>query len=382
MHLLRRLAISCSLLVVGCAEPPTPASIAIVTIAPDAEYTALPALRVEEVRSACGEGEACMKLSYPMATVLANGAVAYWGVAGRRPQLYRTTADTVVALGRSGSGPGEYRMPLALGATDAGEVRAADLMQRRILQYGPDGAVLPMTAVPMPIGVFDLAFTGGSLRAFAAEKLGAAGDSAPIRVFALEAGAQRPRELFTLPHRAPGFDVEDFRPMPLPFAAQASYRFRRDGHLFVAPGATFAIDEFDSTGVHLSRFGFDLPSRAVTAAELDAARERALRRVPDPRMREMVDRAMRTGAPRHPAITRLAPLDDGSLWVRESPVESADSVRWIVFASSARPRGVLRLGVDDMVHGTHDGLVLLSREGDERSAAALMWVRVSDPRAP
>ena len=109
------------------------------------------------------------------------------------------------------------------------------------------------------------------------------------------------------------------------------------------------IDHYDANGVHRRRFGFDTPSRAVSEADMALARERSLRGIGDPSMRAAIEARMRGGSARHPAITRLVSLDDGSLWVRESPTEAADSVPWVIYAGPGTPRGRLMLAVDDHV---------------------------------
>lgn len=308
----------------------------------------LPVLELDDESSACGaEGEPCTSPGFRIAAIHPDGAVAFWGVDGKAPQLYLTTGASVLRLGRQGGGPGEYRIALALGMSESGDVFTADLMQRRILNYGRDGRSLSTTSVPLPPGLLDLAFVGDELRAFATAVPKTKGDSLPVRVFALEPGVAQPRELYALQTRQPGFGIVDMRPVPSLFAAHALFQFRRDGHLFVTEGASFQIDEYDARGTHIARFGFDVTPRIVTESESKAARLAQSRRIPDPKMRESLESA-------------------------------ADSVQWIVFSASARPRGRILLAASEMVLGSHGERLLVSREDESSGAAGLRWMRIRE----
>jgi hypothetical protein len=167
--------------------------------------------------------------------------------------------------------------------------------------------------------------------------------------------------------------------MPPPFSPRPQFRFRDDGHLFASTGEAFVVDEFDAAGTHLARFGFDLPSRAPTAAELDAERQRMVRFIPDVAMREAMLERMRSPATQHPAITALVALPDRTVWIRESPSAVSDSVQWVIFRGPREPLGRVILGGEESVITSRDGRILIAREDAAAGVTMLRWVRRSMP---
>jgi hypothetical protein len=362
---------------VSCSPPPAAPAAVREAIASKAEYDALPTLALEDLGSACGvEEEPCATPGFKMAVPHDTASVAFWGVDGKRPQLYSTDGTRLLRLGRQGSGPGEYRMPLALGVSADGGVLAADILQRRVLRYGTDGSIGDAVPIAIPLAIFDFAFVGDRLRAFATTPAPTSGDSMPVEVHALDGGAGATRRLFTLPVRQPSYRMDEFRPIGPVFAPHAQFRFRGDGHLFVSTGDTFVVEEFDSTGVRIARFGFDVAPRAVSKDEVDEERRRMARFIPDAAMREAMIARMQASAARHPAITALVPLPDGSLWVRESPAAAADSVQWIVYRAPAEPSGRLLLDSEESVITARGDRLLVARADPSAGVTMLRWMRL------
>jgi ABC-type antimicrobial peptide transport system permease subunit len=64
-----------------------------------------------------------------------------------------------------------------------------------------------------------------------------------------------------------------------------------------------------------------------------------------------VERAAASSPHDHPLVTDLAVLDDGSWWIRESPMPLADSVRWDVLNREGTPLGFAMLPMESRVAG-------------------------------
>lgn len=366
-----------ALLAAGCEGPADPEG-AVASILPAVAHASLPELRLEDLGPVCAATvEACLTTGDYLAAVGADGAVAFVGPGGRAPQLYLVDSATRVPrpLGRGGSGPGEYRILMSLGIGPGGEILAFDGMQRRQLVYDGDGNVRATQDAPVPDGLFDGDFVGGELRFLGTDAPATAGDSMRVRIFSSAPGDARARPIVETAIRIPGYGMGDFRPLPPPFVPRDQFALLPDGGLVHAAGATFVLEALDATGRPTSRFGFDLPPRAVTEEDLRAEAARLQRRLPMA-MRQAVEATMRQAATRHPAITRVVALEDGSLWVRESPHAGGDSVSWIVYQDPPLPHGRLVLDADDRVLGAHAGRVVLSRSGPEDGRSGLRWMRV------
>jgi hypothetical protein len=354
---------------------------ASVSILGATDYASLPLLRFEDAGAACaGPEDQCLTTGSDLAAVDGEGSIAFMGPGGRSPQLFLIRAEDrlPVALGRAGAGPGEYRIVMSLGFGDSGEVRLFDGMQRRLIHYAADGATRLTANIPVPDGLFDGDFVRGDLRFLGTEIGGTPGDSMPVWVYAGEPGATAAPARYRTAVRHPSYGMGDFRRLPPPFQAQARFALDRDGGLLHASGAALVVDHYDSTGAHVARFGFDLPPRAVTDADRAAALERLLRGVP-PSMRAAVEADLRTASTHHPAVTGIRALEDGSVWVRESPHAAGDSVSWVVYPGAMTPLGRLVLEADDRILGAHAGRILVTRGGGAGSGSELRWVRVRTP---
>ena len=364
------------LLLSACGEAAAPAGPRI-AIAPAAAYDALPTFTLEDLGSACGAAHpACVASEFRLAAVNSSGVVAFWGSDGKRDQLYRVIAGTVEPLGRIGSGPGEYRFAVPPGVSDSGDVLLADPSQQRLVRYTASGEVTT-DRIAMPAGFVDLLFAGGQAFALATGIPQTKGDSLPISVFALEAGASEARRLYGIPVKQPAYAAGDFRPIAGLFAPRAEFHASRDGHLFVTEGAKFEVEEFSPDGTHLARFGFALEPRVITDAEVVAAREQRFRRMPMLRMMPPMDPAREVGATHHPAVTQLVVLASGATWVRGAPRPAQDSVEWVVFPEPARAAGRVVLGSEETVLGGYEDRLLLSRCAPGADGCELRWVRLA-----
>jgi hypothetical protein len=362
----------------ACDRTAGPSILARQVVLPESAYLALPVWALDDEAPACTIDADRCAAGIAAATTHVDGSIAFWGLDGKRSQLYRVdSVGRPLAIGRLGSGPGEYRFHLPMGFGPEGELLLADLAQRRVMRYATDGRLLSTVEVPVAIGLFNAAFVDGKLLALATEVPRTRGDSMPVSIEALDDGARQPRRLATLPVRRPGYAVSDLRPMPARHAAADQYAFDSTGALLTTTGAALVVDRFDAAGAHVVRFGFDVTTPFVSDGELEEARGRALRGVNEPRMRRALEESMqRPGSRlRHPAITRLMVAADGSIWVRGWPT-STDSVHWVVFSAAAEPLGRIILGDGDVVMDAREGRVLLARDEDASAFSGLRWSRL------
>lgn len=380
LRLIPRFAALAVIAVQACSGPEgssTPGA----SILSAAAYASLPSLRLEDAGAACaGAEDQCLTTGSELAAVDADGSIAFMGPGGRSPQLFlvRATDRVPLSLGRAGAGPGEYRLVMSLGFGPDGEVRLYDGMQRRLVHYGADGVTRLTSDVAVPDGHFDGDFVAGELRFLGTEAAATAGDSMPVWIYAGRPGAKAAPPLHRTGAKQPSYGLRDFRRMPAPFVAQAVFAIDRNGGLFHSSGTSFVVDRYDSLGVLVGRSGFDLPLRAVSDADLAAEKERRSRNLPAP-MRAMIEENFRGAAAHLPAITRIRALEDGSVWVRESPHAAGDSVSWIVYPDAMNPLGRLVLEADDRILGAHGGRVLVTRGGGAGAGSELRWVRVRTP---
>lgn len=343
-------------------------------VLPESAYLALPAIELVDAGMLCRVGTiACSATLFQLAVTRAPDQVLFTGISRKRLQLMFTTTATPVAvpLGGTGDGPGEYQFVHALGFSASGEPLAFAPVQQRVLRYGADGSVRSTRLVPVPPGLILSAFIRGELRAIATEPT-RSGDPATVSVFAMDSGAKKVRRLYSLPIKQPAYVMSDLRPVPMPFAPVPNWAWREDGSIVHSDGSKLLVDVYDEAGGHQLRFGFETEPRKVTEADMAAERESRVRNVHDPRMIAALEESARRGAAHHPAITRIAALGNGQVWVRESPTE--DKTMWIVFDASGKPLGRVELGTDDAVLASRGDTILITRDADPQGADVLRWV--------
>jgi hypothetical protein len=373
--------------VVGCgADQPifdAPARLPVFT---KAAYDSLPLLTLKTLSALCASDSSTCVLDYSgLATANRDGAVLMAGFA-RFQQLTHVSGHPPVQrpVGRLGAGPGEYRTLNALGFAPSGSLLALDVLQQRVLRYAADGRIVSTSIIPIPPGFIAATFVGDELHAVATEAAKHKGDSVPVSVFALDSGKRAPRRLYSLPVRQKSYSLGDMIPVPQMFAAHAQWVVCADGRVVHTSGDAFAVDEFDASGRHVLRFGFDVTPRAVTSEDVERRTAATLRRIADPSMRGAIRNQWGHPAARHPAITWIKCLENGQTWVREAERAAGDSVRWVVFAPGGKPIGAVVMETDAMVVAAHDSLVLISSPAESSIANTLRWVAMQPgtPRTP
>lgn len=360
---------------------PTSGPPAVVSIQSEAAYDSLPVMRLRDLGPLCRENaDVCVMRGFPVAAVNESGDVLFTTSEARQPQVYRVNREDgrATPVGRTGAGPGEYRLPWVLGFGREGESLVLSMIERRLLAYSADGASVATSLVPLPTPPEAAGFVAGELRVLATELGVTDGDSMPVIMFALDTGARSPRRVHGTGLRTPSFAFDAMRPMAPPFTPHAQWAIRRDGGLLHSTSERLVFDIYDATGRHERRVGFAHSPREVEPEELAAARASSLRLVPDPRMREALAAHLdRESGQFHPAITRIVDIGGNRVWVRESPM--ADSVSWVIFDLQGGALGRVLTGEDDRVFAAHGEAILMSTDLDADSPGSFRWMTLERP---
>lgn len=291
--------------------------------------------------------------------------------------LVRAGSDSAIRLGREGSGPGEYRLPVLPGFAPDGDVLLIDILARRTLRYAPDGETRATGSLALPPAPLQATgslggYVDGILRMLSADRVDARGDTLPMHVFALAPDAA-PQRLHELGIRLPAHAVGEMLAPPVAFAPTVLFVIRADGTVVLTTSERLVLTEFPADGRRSRQVGFDVAGRAVTEDDLAALRATRLRGVVIPDVRAAIEQRLAQAAARHPAITELVGVGDG-VWVRRTPRAPLDSVEWVEFDSALRARRRVSMAVDDAVIGRHGDRLLVARLGDDESSTGYWWM--------
>lgn len=248
--------------------------------------------------------------------------------------------DLVREVGRRGQGPAEFVAPRDLALTGTGELVILDVVQRRLSRFAPDGSLLGV--VPSTLGV-------GAPRRIFGHPGGVVGDvhilvAGDVPVARTGEGLQpvsgRPIQHYALADRGGATVLHEAR-LNLP-PTDVLTRFFPEFHLTGLPDGSLAFVDsgaYEITLLHAAGgpravLRRRLPSRAVTAQDREAERERLLRelsegRAPEstvtfggqPPSRQEMDarhraRIANMGFPdEFPQITGIIADGEGRLWV-------------------------------------------------------------------
>jgi len=149
-----------------------------------------------------------------------------------------------------------------------------------------------------------------------------------------------------------GKDLQPMRPFFLPRPVWAA---GRDHSITYTAGDEEDIARYDSAGHPDVLVTLAIAPVPVSPAEMDREKERVSTHFSTKSWREraqpFIERAAASSPHDHPLVTDLAVLDDGSWWIRESPIPLADSVRWDVLNRDGTPLGFAMLPKESRVAG-------------------------------
>lgn len=352
----------------ACAEASNDSAPSI-EIRSAAAYAALPSATLEADGPLCIDASRCLPPRQAIAAVSASGDALLLVLGGQRTEVVRIPAggDAPTAVGREGSGPGEYRIPALLGFAPGGDGLVFDIMARRVLRYAPDGTSLATSVVLLPASPHPaFGLVQGELWILGSDTPPTPGDSMPVVVFALDSGALAPRRLHTLAFGLPAFPIGEFRVAPLLLAPQDFFTFRGDSSVLVARGGLLGVDIHAPDGALVRRIGFNVEPRATSAEDIAEEASRRVRGIPDPQARAAIAQELSANAAdRMPVLTGLVAMDDGEIWLRGSPSRDGDRVEWLVLRGDGEPLRRVTLPAEDAILGKQGARYLVMRSDDE-----------------
>ena len=102
--------------------------------------------------------ESFFRVGRGRAAVDGRGNIHVLDFDAKRVVVFDSTGKHVRTLGRAGQGPGEMQFPNTITVTADGRVSVMDFAKDGLIQWGPDGSVLPSTRIKATSPAQDIAF--------------------------------------------------------------------------------------------------------------------------------------------------------------------------------------------------------------------------------
>lgn len=274
-------------------------------------------------------------------------------------------------VGRSGSGPGEFRVISWLGRCGGDSLVTYDLFQRRFSIFDSAGRFVRQFAASGDAGAAACAPDGRIAVVGGAGTTQGADRRVRARVSLLAPSGEA---LLTIPD-VPFYEMASAGgvPLPDPLGPVTTVALTRD-RLFVGTGADLAIDVYDRAGAKQARYLLPGTARRPTDAHRAAGVSEFVRFTTDATMR----RAMESQLARVPSRTDLPPYSaiftdvQGLLWVHRS-VPGDSTSRFIVLAPEGRAIAEVELPVFTRVFEIGQDYILGGRESVDGEPQVVMW---------
>jgi len=328
-------------------------------------YVSADTLHLRQVRLICGPQSTCPFKNIGVAAA-STGGIALLG--DYRGQLYliHPGRTELVALGRIGSGPGEYHAVVAAAFDSADGVALFDAEERRMLRYDSTGknTVTAGATLPPPV-VFGVQIVASQAVMLSIPP--GSRNAGRVAASLYRVGVDGPVE------RLGGFPLEpvtlgksDLLPVRPFFKPKPVWAARSDKAYAFSDGAQFdlRIARNDST---VLRIVADPPPVPITDADIKTRRDEATGFGLSPLMRKQLERQLRDAVSAtgkvFPEITDLVYLEDGYLLVRGAAPPSADLVRWDLITPDGGLVGLIQLDLGLRVIGGRHSELLIVGEG-------------------
>jgi len=345
------------------------------------EYSALPRFEVVSIVPMCEASLSCDVAAVPAASTATDRWLVVTVSDNRRPQLRRfdLLTGTSIPIGGAGSGPGEYGVLMALSIDSSGRVGALDILQQRTILFDSTGSFERDIRIQIPPGYIAGWITKDAAHFVAAGRSGPSRDSSFTALYSFDFAGGGLEKNVDLPFIARVWQLSDMRPLPAAFAAENQWARSPQGRILFSSGVDFETHSIDPGAGSHSLFGFDITPRAVTAVDLERSLARRVAGISNPAMRNAIERGQSNAAAQHPAITRLVTVANENVWIRESPREAGDSVRWTKFdAASGAAAGYLMLATNDEILAATGDRVLVMH-GAQGGTPPFEWLRLDSP---
>jgi hypothetical protein len=242
-----------------------------------------------------------------------------------RVVIFGPAGDHLATLGRQGGGPGEFNIPVSFAVLPDGQVSVYDVSKHGLVNFAPDGSVLPEERV-------DVGYTGGRLArsqhllAVTVTGVGSSPGIAVEQVLGVSGGEAR--ELARLEKAGPtpvtlpscGITIADLSPFFQPSLVWTL----QDTILFASRSADYVIDVVAPDGL-TTRYRRNVQPDEATL-EMAIAEVGGDMRF-GPRVCTASDIAEQVGyAPFIPVIADIEAAPDGTLWVRRHTLPDEPSL--------------------------------------------------------
>lgn len=350
-----------------------------------AAYRTMARLPLQQLRTICRERDQpqCPRREIRVAVAGPHGSV-YLSEPGVALRQFDEHGVYVHIIGKLGTDSGEYQGAAAAAYDGGARIHVFDASTLRLLTYDTTGRHL---------GTMRLAFTPNYVGARGSPD-GLVTLSIPpgkryeervegrLDVADAASGTLR-RAAIVDAHaiRIKGKDLQPMRPFFLPHPMWAA---GRDRSITFAAGDDEYIARHDSAGHPDLLVTFAVPPVPVSPDEMAREKERVTAMFTGSwreRVQPYIERAAASSPHNHQLFTYLAVLDDGSCWIRESPVPRADSVRWDVLGHDGTPLGFVMLRKESQVAGGSMEHLLMVEAPDGR-LPYVAWYSVSEHQTP
>lgn len=192
-------------------------------------------------RLVTGEKRGADGLSKPYAVAVFRGRIYVSDTVARYVRVFDVPAGKYGKIGDE-DGPGGLIKPIGLDVDAAGNLYVADITQKAVLVYGPDGKFLRKIGERAFSRLSSVTVDAEGKRLYAVDIGGVQSDQHMVRVFDAVSGAH----LMDIGKRGSG---------PGEFNLPRDLAIGRDGRLYVVDGGNFRVVVFDASGRYLQSFG-------------------------------------------------------------------------------------------------------------------------------
>ncbi|NIM51888.1 MAG: hypothetical protein GTN78_05300 [Gemmatimonadales bacterium] len=320
---------------------------------------------------------------------LTDGTIVVANTGTQELRWYDASGTYLRTIGGKGGGPGEFEGLDRIARLSGDSIVAYDTESNRVSVFGPAGGLGRSAPLEGPRGFMEGAFGDGSLlitasvtgglteglsrwitRAFRYSNTGQLLDSL---------GSYAGPEWFTEVRRS-GSRIVGVSSTSRPFARRASFAVS-EGALYAGTQDSYGIAVYSLEGTLVGGVRRDYASLTVTAADIEAYKDRELADVTDAEARpERLRELERLPYPETmPAYGTIKIDSEGNLWVAEYRRPGDDQPRWMVFDASHRMLGIVETPRDFTVQQIGTDFVL-GRERDELGVEHLQLYELIKPQ--
>lgn len=295
--------------------------------------------------------------------------------AGNNRIVYLDQLGNLLAtVGRTGSGPGEFRLPRWFGVCSSGDLAIMDAATDRLTFFNTAGKLVGSVQTPSGVGFDQMVWCSGADRWFMLLNMNSVeprrGERSEVRTAlvrirggTMDTIARRGSQIYYFSRRIPAFS-----PVPLGAATLASAGKDR---LFYCTNGDGACQVFDTLGTVMATFTLRLRRLRVSRKDWQAAVQDQIDREPLLRVRKRMATVLEElpAERSFPLIDRIQADARGRLWVRTFDNYRSPMAAWVIVDTEGRatalvatPRdlNLFQVGDDHLLGFTRD------RDGVER----------------